>query len=173
MELEFFSAYFQKNVQIPNFMKIRPVGAELLHADGRTDMTKLIAASSKFENASVNWLKTRKWHRDIKQLQSGYSSARWLQHMPSVRTSQPGQASLDPPKASCAGDKNNSWAQRNGDRMCMCVCVCVGGGGVTQLQAMILKTKTENFKRKRRNAQIINIKNKKIYILKTCSLYIK
>jgi len=26
-----------------NFMKIRPVGAELFHADGRTDMTKLTA----------------------------------------------------------------------------------------------------------------------------------
>jgi len=26
-----------KNPQISNFMKIRPVGAELLHADGRTD----------------------------------------------------------------------------------------------------------------------------------------
>jgi len=25
-------------------MKIRPVGAELFHADGRTDMTKLIVA---------------------------------------------------------------------------------------------------------------------------------
>jgi hypothetical protein len=27
---------FQKHAQIPNFMKIRPVGAELFHADGRT-----------------------------------------------------------------------------------------------------------------------------------------
>jgi len=26
-----------KNIQIPNFMKIRRRGAELLHAEGRTD----------------------------------------------------------------------------------------------------------------------------------------
>jgi hypothetical protein len=29
-------------------MKIRPVGAELFHADGRTDTTKLIVASHNF-----------------------------------------------------------------------------------------------------------------------------
>jgi hypothetical protein len=28
---------FSKNLLIPNFMKIRPVGADLFHADGRTD----------------------------------------------------------------------------------------------------------------------------------------
>jgi hypothetical protein len=32
-------------------MKIRPVGAELFHADGRTDMTKLVAAFRNFANA--------------------------------------------------------------------------------------------------------------------------
>jgi len=39
-------------------MKIRPVRAELSHADGRidrqTDMTKLIAAFRNFENAPTN-----------------------------------------------------------------------------------------------------------------------
>jgi hypothetical protein len=44
-----FSTYFRKkNPQISNFMKIRPVGAELFHADRetdrQTDMTKLIVA---------------------------------------------------------------------------------------------------------------------------------
>jgi hypothetical protein len=29
-----FSINFPKNTQISNFMKIRPVGAELFHADG-------------------------------------------------------------------------------------------------------------------------------------------
>ena len=29
---------FSKNIQISNFMKIRPVGTELFHADGQTDM---------------------------------------------------------------------------------------------------------------------------------------
>jgi len=33
-------------------MKIRPVGAELLHTDGRTDMTKLIVAVRNYANAS-------------------------------------------------------------------------------------------------------------------------
>ena len=31
-------------------MKIRPVGAELFHADGRTDMTQLIVAFRSFAN---------------------------------------------------------------------------------------------------------------------------
>jgi len=34
--LNFFDG-FSKNTQIPNFIKIRPVTAELFHADGRTD----------------------------------------------------------------------------------------------------------------------------------------
>ena len=37
-----------------NFMKIRPVGAELFDADGRTDMTKLIVAFCSFANAPEN-----------------------------------------------------------------------------------------------------------------------
>jgi hypothetical protein len=36
MKLE-FSRHFSKNTQIPNFMKIRPAGTELFHADGQTD----------------------------------------------------------------------------------------------------------------------------------------
>ena len=44
----FFPTDFRKKKkQISNFMKICRVGAEMLHADGRTDMTKLIVA---FEN---------------------------------------------------------------------------------------------------------------------------
>jgi hypothetical protein len=35
---------------MPNFMKIRPVGAELFHADGKTDMTRLTVA---FRNANA------------------------------------------------------------------------------------------------------------------------
>jgi len=33
---------------LPDFTKIRPVGAELLHADRRTGMTKLIVAFLQF-----------------------------------------------------------------------------------------------------------------------------
>ena len=44
----FMKPEFSKNIQIPNFMKIRPVGPEMFHANGwtdrRTDMTKLIVA---------------------------------------------------------------------------------------------------------------------------------
>ena len=37
-----------------NLMKIRPVGVVMFHADGRTDMTKLIVALRKFANALRN-----------------------------------------------------------------------------------------------------------------------
>jgi hypothetical protein len=37
-----FSRQISKNTQIPNLIKIRPVDAELFHADGQTDMKKLI-----------------------------------------------------------------------------------------------------------------------------------
>jgi hypothetical protein len=46
MELEFLDR-FSRNVQISNFVEIRPVEAELLHADRQmdrqTDMTKVFA----------------------------------------------------------------------------------------------------------------------------------
>jgi hypothetical protein len=35
-------------------MKIRPVGAELFHANGRTDMTKIIVAFGDFVKAPKN-----------------------------------------------------------------------------------------------------------------------
>jgi hypothetical protein len=41
-------------------MKIRPMGAELFHADQRTDMTKLIVAFRKFANAPK---KVGLWYR--------------------------------------------------------------------------------------------------------------
>ena len=42
---------FLKNTQMSNFMKIRQVGAELLHAGGRMDMTKTIVPYRSFANA--------------------------------------------------------------------------------------------------------------------------
>ena len=53
---------FSKNTQISNFMKIRPVGAELLHADRRTDMTKLVVAFGSFANASE---KSSQWENSV------------------------------------------------------------------------------------------------------------
>jgi hypothetical protein len=38
-----------------NFMKIRPVGAELLSGDGRTDMMKLTLAFRNFVKAPNAW----------------------------------------------------------------------------------------------------------------------
>ena len=37
MKLEFFLDRFSKKTQIWSFIKIRPLGAELFYADGRTD----------------------------------------------------------------------------------------------------------------------------------------
>ena len=51
-----FSTDFQKYTQISNFVKIRPVRAELFHADRRTDMTKLIAAFRNFPNAPKKYV---------------------------------------------------------------------------------------------------------------------
>jgi hypothetical protein len=50
---------FGKNTQISNFMKIRPLGAEMFHADGRTDVTKIRVAFSNFANARRNHSRTR------------------------------------------------------------------------------------------------------------------
>ena len=47
MELEFSRHVFEKkNPQIPNLMKIRPLGAEFLHADGadrHDDLSRFLA----------------------------------------------------------------------------------------------------------------------------------
>ena len=43
-----------KNPQISNFTKIRPVVAELSHADGQTSMTKVIVAFHNLANEAKN-----------------------------------------------------------------------------------------------------------------------
>ena len=64
MKLEFSWQIFEKYSK-SNFMKIRPVGADLFHAIGRTDgmtiMTKLIAAFGNFAKAPENIL----WDADF------------------------------------------------------------------------------------------------------------
>ena len=50
MKLE-FCRQFWKEAQIWSFIKLRPMGAELFHEGGRTDMTKLIVAFRNFANA--------------------------------------------------------------------------------------------------------------------------
>jgi hypothetical protein len=46
-----FSRHILESTQIPNFMTIRPVGAELFHADGRTD-GQTNAANNRFSQFS-------------------------------------------------------------------------------------------------------------------------
>ena len=41
---------FSKNTQMSDFMKIRPMGAELFHADGQIDMTNLFVTFRNFAN---------------------------------------------------------------------------------------------------------------------------
>ena len=49
-----FWTEFRKNLQISDFIKIRPVGTDLLHSYGQTDMTKLIDAFRNFAKATKN-----------------------------------------------------------------------------------------------------------------------
>jgi len=53
---------FSKNTQISNFIKILLVGAELFHADGQTDMTKLIVA---FRNVCESIKQKKKQQRKL------------------------------------------------------------------------------------------------------------
>jgi hypothetical protein len=56
IKLEFYLQIFKKEEKpkILDFIKIRPVGAELFHVDGRTDMTKLMVAFRNSANAHKN-----------------------------------------------------------------------------------------------------------------------
>ena len=45
---------FSKKAQVSSFIKIRQVEAVLFHADGQTDMMKLIVAFRNFANAPKN-----------------------------------------------------------------------------------------------------------------------
>jgi hypothetical protein len=47
-----FSTDSSKNLQIPNLIKILSVGTELFHADGQTDMKKIIVAFHNFANST-------------------------------------------------------------------------------------------------------------------------
>jgi hypothetical protein len=51
MKLEFFLETFLKTDRIQNFIKILPVRAALVYADGQADMKKLTVAFRNFANA--------------------------------------------------------------------------------------------------------------------------
>jgi hypothetical protein len=57
MKLEFSIIFEKKIIHVPNFMKIRPVVAQLFReggqTDGRTDITKLEVAFRNFPNTST------------------------------------------------------------------------------------------------------------------------
>jgi hypothetical protein len=55
---------FSRNTRILNLMKILPVGAELFHADGQTDMTKLIVAFRKIAKKPKN-CKSSSYHNGV------------------------------------------------------------------------------------------------------------
>ena len=46
---------FSNKAKMLNFIKIRPVGAELLYVDGQTHMTKLMVAFRNFSNSSKKY----------------------------------------------------------------------------------------------------------------------
>ena len=73
-----FSGQFFKNTRISNFMKIRPVGAELFHADGRTDTMKLIVAFHNFAYSP----KKRGWHTLILSVRTWSSSQTFANRRP-------------------------------------------------------------------------------------------
>ena len=53
MKFEFPLQIFE-NYQMSNLMKIGPVGAELIHVEIRTDMTKLTVICRSFAQAPIN-----------------------------------------------------------------------------------------------------------------------
>ena len=63
MKRHFFNI-FSKNAQISNFIKMRPMEAELF-LRGRTDKSKLIVAFRYFTNAPQNW---RHWRALLLEL---------------------------------------------------------------------------------------------------------
>ena len=54
VKLVIFSTDIRKTHSVITFCGIRPVGAYLLHADGLTDMTKLLVAFRNFANSPKN-----------------------------------------------------------------------------------------------------------------------
>jgi len=53
MKLELCRQIFEK-YSVSDFIEIRPVEAELFHADGRTEMTKLVVAFRNVTNVPKN-----------------------------------------------------------------------------------------------------------------------
>jgi hypothetical protein len=73
------STEFSINCEVSNVMKICPLGAHFLHADGQTDMTKPVVVFHNFANAPTYIL------MKVLRVLDGYSNegcelhAKWLQ----------------------------------------------------------------------------------------------
>jgi hypothetical protein len=77
-------------------MKFLPVGAELFHEDGQTDMTKLIDAFRYFANAATDWNTKRRsvplsifppqipyglfWNWNSESMARGWQLTAWVSH---------------------------------------------------------------------------------------------
>jgi len=79
MKLEYSSKIFEKNAQVSNSMKIRPVGDEPFHADGQTegltDITKRKVAFRNFVNGPKDWGTERRYmlaHVTVSQQRNHY-----------------------------------------------------------------------------------------------------
>jgi len=57
MKLEFSQQIFAKYSDMPIFVEIGSVGAEFLHADGRTDMTNIFATLRTRSNSVISGLR--------------------------------------------------------------------------------------------------------------------
>jgi len=55
MKREFFGQIFEIKLEYKNFMKIRPVGVDLFHANGQTSMLKLIVPFLQFSDSPYKY----------------------------------------------------------------------------------------------------------------------
>jgi len=72
---------FSKNIQLPSFMKIRPLGAELFHANGRTDRRTGRETDRRIDRQTGRHEEVNK-HREIDlrsvSLWTYWSKSKWL-----------------------------------------------------------------------------------------------
>jgi hypothetical protein len=79
MTLEFSVQFFRKKTQISNFAKIRPVRAELFHADGRTDRNdETNGRFSQFGEGALKHVKFLRTAPHIEFLNDSYQRSRML-----------------------------------------------------------------------------------------------
>ena len=73
-----FLDIFWKKFQIPSFIKIRPVGAQLFHADGQTYITKLIVTIVRRRLKQKDERKSSRLMEDSQELKVLFRAAAFL-----------------------------------------------------------------------------------------------